>query len=576
MSLRKRLVVLAALGALVIGAEALMRRRWGTPFPETVWSEFDYHYKEIYEPFFERAVSRERKAVVRTRRKRAEAQEFLAEKPKGLIRVFVLGGSVAIPFAQTHEGIALREILANSLPGRDFEVIGTGMAGYDSLREAMIHREILKYQPDFIVLLSGNNEYYEPVEANPFLYKLTLRLRRYWLFRWPQEAYRDSHPQRPMSREERLEAFEQNVHGMVKRAKERGVPMVLCTLPANVRDSPPLRSRPQYGNEGYMAAWEVFDRGDHRTAAERFGRYAERFPEDPFGHYWLAKAQDRLGRFPEARQSYLQALDFDVPGERATPSRNAVLRKIAREENAALADVEGAFSRLVPHGLIDARLFADPMHWHSRYYPLAALTIAKAIEERNGASGEPLNSVRWDWGWLATKKAGILQPPTVTESGRIESQAFYKALTYVLHSGGEYAEGAVALLESVARANPELLDDLLVSPAKLEQAFLEHPWFGIYRARIHGDWPRVLMHSGEACRRLGRLDQALAYLDRALILDDRLDLALLSRALIHVRAGRPRQAQADFARLSPSSRSRLPISYWLARFPEAGQGTPRP
>ena len=36
-------------------------------------------------------------------------------------------------------------------------MISCGMGGYDSYRDAMVQREILDYQPDAIVVMSGSN-----------------------------------------------------------------------------------------------------------------------------------------------------------------------------------------------------------------------------------------------------------------------------------------------------------------------------------------------------------------------------------------------------------------------------------
>lgn len=559
---------LAAL-ALLLGAEALLRAKLGAPGPEPIWGEFDFYYSDINMKFFRliRNPDGSRKYV--TNRPRAEHQEFPAEKPKGVSRIFVVGGSVAIDYARDRNRI--REFLRKALPRRSFEVVGCGMGGYDSFREAMIQEEVLGYSPDAIVLMSGNNEYFTPVTMNPTAFKLANQLRRFWLFRAPLDRWSQAHPAVPPTLQDRLSNFESNLRLMARRAKKQNIPMIFCTLPVNIRDTPPLKSKPRDGAPGYLEAWDALDAGDNLLATRRFARYVSANLSDPFGHYWLAKSLDRRGLYLAARKEYLRALDLDDPGERCSAERNAVIRRVAREEGMIVADLEETFDAAVEHRLPDSRVFLDPVHWHGEYYPLVSWTIVRSIYDAARAGGPLLAPASdWEWAWLGPEKEKLLRPVTAPESqARYFEQAVYKAMTYVLASHGKLSEGALALFELSADRDPARLDALTESFEKVRPAFKLYSWLRPYERQFQNHWPDISVHVGEAYRRKKDYRKALAIFDAALRREPRGDLPLLLRARTLSALGRTREARSDVAAISADAKRDPAFAYWSVKIGSA-------
>ena len=95
-------------------------------------------------------------------------QPFLRDKPDGTHRFFVLGGSSAagFPYHFYHGFPAyLEEMLQMAHPGERVEVINLAMTAVNSFTLWDIHRELLPYGPDGILVYAGHNEYYGAMGA---------------------------------------------------------------------------------------------------------------------------------------------------------------------------------------------------------------------------------------------------------------------------------------------------------------------------------------------------------------------------------------------------------------------------
>ena len=553
-----RALPLLALIGLFAAAETSLRVKRGPPPREPSWANFDYYYTDIYKPFF--VLSSAGGAVYVSHRERSAAQSFPAEKPRDAFRVFVLGGSVALSYGEPGGAqIVFRRYLAKLFPGKQIELIGCGMAGYDSYRDAIVQNEVLEHQPDAVVLMSGNNEYFTPETASPAAYRLTSLLRKLWVLRLAVDRMKALRPA-PPTIPERLANFEANLRLMAGRAKEKKVPMIFCTLPANVRGLPPLQSIPPFRDADYFAALEELDSGDEFLASRMFGRYVEAHPYEPFGHYWLARALERRKLFAQAREHYLRAVDLDDPGERCSPKRNEIIRRVAKDTGMILADLDAAFNGIAERGLPDGRIFVDGCHWRREYYPLASWTILRSLDDasRPGAAAEPA--------WFDSERARVLKPAFgARERNEYGDEAIYKAMSYAAEMDGRISEGAVALLEDAASRDPARLDFLAESFDHLSSAFREYPWLNDSAGDIRDHWPNISLQVGEAYRRRRQYAKALRYFDRVLRAGAAPDRPLLLKAMTLAAMRRVPEAKACLDQISAASRRPREFVYWRAR-----------
>lgn len=503
------LLILLSPFALLGAGEGLLRALKGAPPPlPPPWPEFENYYVDAFRPFFKSETGADGRTVWRTARAAAQSQEFAAEKAPGTFRVFVVGGSVAMHFSYPDEPTHLRETLRHSSPRVTPEVVGCGMAGYDSLRDAVTVREALRRQADAVVVMSGNNEYFLPETVNLRAREWRRRLMRLWSFRLLAERF--ERPPRDPTLAQRLRRFEENLRKMAREARAAGVPLVLCTLPANLRGVPPLRSRPPDGSREYAGTRHQAESAPPAQAVELWERYIVRHPEEAYGWFWLARARESAGRWEAARDAYRRALDLDDPGERTSPSRNEVVRRVAREEGAALADLEAVFESLAERRMPDGRLFIDGCHWHNEYYPLVSAEIAAALrpvlEPRGG----------WDGAWLASRRRQFEQPDIPGWSVKRDLDlGTYKALTYIMQTQRSLSEPALALMERQAALDLPRMEQLTRSVEPAVKAMEEFAWLRPYEGQMRQRWGEVLAHVAELHRRRGAHGRALDWAGRA-------------------------------------------------------------
>ena len=107
-------------------------------------------------------------------------RSFLAEKPLGTFRIFVVGGSSAagVPYGT---GYAFPTWLARRLeaevPEVRCEVVNAAMSGYATRRMLTVVRELVTYAPDLLIVYEGHNEFIEPAFFAALKHRSTVRSR---------------------------------------------------------------------------------------------------------------------------------------------------------------------------------------------------------------------------------------------------------------------------------------------------------------------------------------------------------------------------------------------------------------
>lgn len=529
------------------------------------------------------------------------AQEFAAEKPAGSFRVFTLGGSSAYGFPRGGR-IAFPRILGEALraayPGRTIESINAAGMSYGSRRMRVVAAEVAGYAPDAIVVFEGHNEF---VETRFFRDEIarsrSLDPARSLLYRWrlysalartlaplmnsavaagPPSAVgdgagktrdgsagrllgidvaREDNPYVDDREKEEVRAFfERNLRVLVEEGRRAGAAVVLCTVPSNVRDWRPNQSAfdaatpaPAREEAGALlgSAERMMREGRAAEAAGTLERARSLAPGYAMTRFALGRTYESLGRWEEARAELSLARDLDAQPTRATTAINDTIRRVAAGSGALLVDVERAFERQAPHGLVGFDLVEDYVHPTPAGHRLVARELYRAFVERGvaGAARAPDEA--------ASKTDAAFE----TAAARIEADA--------------------AKSEAVDAKTPELLFNqaiVLENQGLTEQAMAAYHECltlapGHYAARCNLGW--VLHESA-------RDEEALAEFERGLRdAPDHVN-CLLGRGEILAAGGRPEEAERDYARaaeIDPSS-SRAWNGFGLAlaqqgRIPEA-------
>jgi tetratricopeptide (TPR) repeat protein len=419
---------------------------------------------------------------------RERRTQFLAHKPDSVFRVFCLGSSASAgwphPAAEIYSQY-LQDALRAAYPGHAIEVVNVSAHAYPLYRTRLIFREILRYQPDLIVLYGGNNEFVEQrryrddgllpaierVANHSVLYRL-LRGGRIGRTLWPDNTLEASQRTDPASvgyskiarepldlvrdtaqlaRVNRHVGF--SVRDILGEASRRGIPAIVLTVPVNLRDwFPHVSVADGLGNQreafraDVLAGKQALATGHPDSAVAALRRAAALAPRHAATQFHLARALEALGQDAEARAAYSRARDADHNPFRAMSSFNDSIRTIARElPGVTLVDAARLFdSAAAPHAP-GFDLFLDYVHPTRRGNLLLARAVYAAIVQRRlvgPAAVPPFDSL-----------AGCLPfaHSAYTDEADVAMQMQVSSLSIAMH---QYARSRVLGENVRARATP--------------------------------------------------------------------------------------------------------------------------
>jgi lysophospholipase L1-like esterase len=409
-----------------------------------------------------------RRANRRLRHLSEPQREFLAEKPAGAFRIFVVGSSSAegIPYSTRYAfSTWLERRLAASLPEQRIEVVNAAFSGYASRRLLPVVEEIARYQPDLLVLYMGHNEwaermYYEHLlRLDPRLfrvlewgyqtriYALASRIldveafappspleldpgantfQMFGVFRSRAEG-RDYPTPRELGYRDLL--YENNVRAMANAMKRVGARVLFCTLSQNFSDWPPPASRHRDGlGPDELREWErAFGEGRRLSAGadcnaalgafERALAIDDRYAELQFR---AATCLRSLGRLPEAKQRFRLASDLDPVSHGAPTHFNEILRRVAREEGGLFVDVDRLLEDASGPRLVGDDLFTDFAHPNLRAHRLIAAALSDALR----AAGLPRPAEQWHDGYVESELQQLYRDEPELRIRELESRVF--------------------------------------------------------------------------------------------------------------------------------------------------------
>ncbi|MEW6743947.1 MAG: tetratricopeptide repeat protein [Planctomycetota bacterium] len=467
-------------------------------------------------------------------------QSFLVRKPSQGFRFFCLGGSSAYGFpwgADVAFTAVLGDVLAAAHPERAIEAVNAAGVSYAMHRLRIVANEILEYEPDFIVIYCGHNEFVEPAFFDALKRRsaplqqieyLLAHSRIYTsladLLSRPDVSEAGETPEFGMfvrrnesliytqrQKEEIGSTYRENLQSIVRLAHQRGVKVLLATIPCNLRDWLPNESiLEQTLDPAQRATWAAaletgraqLARGEVAEAVASLRGALELAPRHAETHYLLAQACEGLGYWKAAREAYERACDDDASPTRRLSAFNEVLRQVASEEGTLLVDVDELFAAESEHGLVGFNWIEDYVHPNPRGHELIAWFLWKAIEEA-GWLGKRAEPSREFFAQVVGKRAALQQPPhagwfynqgvVLEHQGHIEQavEKYRQALAVAPHAGAlvnlaglllrlrQFGE-AERSVEALLRIDPEhvrgrmLRARLLIERGLIDEAIAEY------------------------------------------------------------------------------------------------------
>jgi lysophospholipase L1-like esterase len=407
-------------------------------------------------PLFERTASGDQFEIAPARYTHFFPDSFPAQKPADEYRIFCIGDSTVQgnPWTTETSFPAWLEIsLQAAQPSRRWNVVNCGGISYASYRMVPMLEEVLRYQPDLVILHCSHNEFLEDrsypgiVRLPRSVWQLQQRvseLRLYQVLRvaW-QSVVDDPAPARPLRAggapvagsfeprpvlREEVEAlldyrggleryhhdaawrrgvtvhYEFNMRRMVSLARQAHVPLILLNPACNLRDSPPFKAEHRPGlaaeqRERCARLWTEarFYYSTQPWRAARLLREALAIDDQHAGlHYDLAKCLDVLGKFSDAQSEYVQAKEWDVCPLRILESMREIVHEVGRDMRTPVVDLRAGFEGLSRDGIPGDGWFVDHVHPSIPGYQRVADAVADQLV-RQGI-------VRPQAGWRALRE----------------------------------------------------------------------------------------------------------------------------------------------------------------------------
>jgi len=333
-------------------------------------------------------------------------ESFQAEKSPNTFRVFCLGGSAAMGWPhhpRTSYPALLQLKLQEVLPEHRIEVVNVAGNSYGSHRVKVVFDEIVEYEPDLVLVYSGNNEFVEDVVFEPDAVRgpgfagwlqrsafvrlarrsarsATARARVFEVeefgpealvsnridisFGWPSELRRSREQLRLV-----VDHFRFNIESIVRSCTHRAVPVVLLTAPVNLADWWPVASIHRDGmtveeerewQSSFRDGVLAYEQGRFARAASALQRAVAIDGWHAESWFYLGTVLRRLGRSEQAKEAFERALRHD-----AFPVRslfNPEVRRIGGRRNAPVVDLVSVLERETDDGMLGLGQLVDYVH----------------------------------------------------------------------------------------------------------------------------------------------------------------------------------------------------------------------
>ncbi len=356
-------------------------------------------------------------------------EPFRKVKGPDVFRIFVLGESTTIGYPYFHNGSFHRWLLYRLMsdhPDKKIEMVNVALTAVNSYTVLGFSKEVVRYQPDAVLIYTGHNEYYgalgvgstNRIGGSPRLVNLLLRLREYkvvqLMTRMIGGVARIFSSDKSKSGKTRMELmvgdqqigygstlffwgidqFRENMDQALGVLSRAHVPVFFSNLVSNEKDLRPFVSLPQGSQlastfrQQYNQGKQALGAGD-TVAAGRYFMTADHIDSSYAQcRYYLGGLAYGRGDFALAARYFGSAKELDALRFRAPDSINGVIRDLCgKYKNVHLVDARGAFLAASEHGMIGNGLILEHVHPNLLGYALLSDVFYKAMKEQNIIEG---------------------------------------------------------------------------------------------------------------------------------------------------------------------------------------------
>ncbi len=306
-------------------------------------------------------------------------QTFPENKAQNTFRIFCMGGSttagfpyeMTVPFPKQME-LILRE----TAPETNFEIINLGLSAVNSFTVLDFIPEVLKQDPDLILIYMGHNEFYGAYGTGSTisyghkagLVRFVMKVQKLRLVQMLDQLVTGLKPAVAPSQAETVmekiiddpfiaadselreityRNFQENLELILEICHQNNVPVGLSTLVCNLADQPPL--------------------GQNADALDAFR----------LGHELLAQ-----GDSAKAYTAFVKARDLDAIPFRADSRINRIIESVKRPGVAGFADLASLFRFRSYGGIPGNSMFCDHLHPNPEGYRFMAKAILASVSNK--------------------------------------------------------------------------------------------------------------------------------------------------------------------------------------------------
>jgi lysophospholipase L1-like esterase len=432
--------LLFRVAAVLIGLSPLLAAEW--VFTLLDWGRSDrqddpYVGFDRIRPLFALNEQSQRYEIAPARQPYFQPDGFAAQKADNEFRVFCLGGSTVQgnPYGIETSFTTWLELTLNAADRRrQWQVVNCGGISYASYRLVPILEEVLRYQPDLIIVCSGQNEFledrtYRHLKTQPAWLRTAqscaARCRTYWVLRaviqpfrgatketaaharptLPTEVdtlldYRDGlrqYHRDEVWRQQVIEHYAANLRRIVAITRQAHVPLILVHPVSNLRDCPPFKSEHRDRlSDSDLARWEHLwtearQRYAHdlRGAVERLEAAARIDDQYAALQYQMGQCFDALGETERARECYVRAKELDICPLRMLEPMHDELQRIARQTSTPVIDARQLIAAQCRDGIVDDSWLVDHVHPSIRGHQCIAAALTEELMREGLVVAEP-------------------------------------------------------------------------------------------------------------------------------------------------------------------------------------------
>lgn len=367
---------------------------------------------------------------------------FLKNKPKNSFRIFVLGASTTAGFPYSH-GVSfprqLKSLLEQNYSNIHFEVINTSFAAINSYTIKDFAREVVKYDPDLVLIYMGHNEFYGAYGVGSQIgskiglsYDHIRKLRKIRIYKLFESSYQSLKKQRKLNLEDDvetlmskvvahpsidinsnmyrggLEQFRNNLATTFEIFKDNNVDVVVSNLVSNEKDHFPFDFLSVYPNDQKSKIIELVHSFKVKELENEFITLLQADENSALGYFLKGHYSVFLGDTLIAKNLFTKAKDFDKVRFRASSDINTIIDSIAAAHNIHFIDSKTAFEKASPFGIIGKEFIAEHLHPNDSGYFLLAKEFFNFCESKYGQ--------KWGKDRLTNDSVYFIKPYTSVET----------------------------------------------------------------------------------------------------------------------------------------------------------------